>query len=70
MCGGSPTVTGLPPDARSTHTLGLPPDEPVTHRLSWLSQLTEVIVTPLIRVCKARADELARGFAAANRELV
>ena len=40
MCGGRPTLTGVPPDAPSTHTLGLPPDVPATHRLSLRSQLS------------------------------
>ena len=70
MLGGRPTLSGLPPDAGSSHTRGWPPDEPAAQRLFSRSQLTDVIETPLIRICSARADALACGFAAADRELV
>ena len=69
MFGGRPTMR-LPPEGPRTHTRGLPPDDPVAHRWSLRSQLTDVTVVPVIRACRARADSLACGFAAAARELV
>ncbi len=67
---GRLTLTGLPPDARNSHTRGLPPEEPAAHRSSSRSQLTDVIDTPLIRIWRARADVVACGFAAADRDIV
>jgi len=70
MCGGRRTLTGVPLAAPSIHTLACRRTSPPPTDRHGGSQLTDAIDIPLIRICNARAAELACGFAAADRKFV